>query len=45
LWEPKFEERACLRRGEETKDFWVVKMKRIGCRERIMEDRGSFQLE
>ena len=42
---PESEERACPRRGEETKDFWEVRMKRIRCRERIMEDRGSFQWE
>jgi len=44
FWYPESEEGAYSRRGgEETKDFWEVRMKRIGCRERIMEDRGSFQ--
>ena len=43
---PEFEEGVYSRRGgEETKDFWKVRMKSLGCRERIMEDRGSFQWE
>jgi len=29
--------------GEETRDYWEVQMRRMRCRERIMESRGSLQ--
>ena len=29
--------------GEETKDFWEVRIRRVAVRERIMVGEGSFQ--